>query len=159
MKLTLAQRKTFFASVRQAASELGEDAEAYRRRILREELGVEHMADVSRTGDFDRLMARICSDRGDYERALAYSQGAVVRIVHLIVGVAEKIVAASPDYDGTAIDYVVGVMAQSKMFERLPATEPAAFIHEMCYGYYKEGQLKRLFMMLGTHLRRKGGAK
>ena len=140
--------------IRPAAIEVGEDPETYRKRILREELGVEHLGEVSRNGGFDKLMSRIWADRGDYERALTYSNGSIVRLVHLIVAAAEKIVASSPDYGGTAYDYVVGVMARSKMFETLPATSPAVFMHEMCWGCYKEEQLKRLLMMLNAYLGR-----
>ena len=152
--LTPLQRRTFFMALRPAALEVGEDPESYRKRILKEELGVEHLGDVKRTGDFDKLMARLWSDRGDYVRALDYSKGSEVRLVHLIVDAAKKIVAASPDYDGNEYQYVVGTMAQSKMFERLPGTEPAVFMHEMCYGYYKEAQLKSLLVMLNAYLGR-----
>ena len=152
--LTPLQRRTFFMALRPAALEVGEDPESYRKRILKEELGVEHLGDVKRTGDFDKLMARLWSDRGDYVRALDYSKGSEVRLVHLIVDAAKKIVAASPDYDGNEYQYVVGTMAQSKMFERLPGTEPAVFMHEMCYGYYKEEQLKSLLVMLNAYLGR-----
>lgn len=150
--LTPLQRKALFLALRAAAFELGEDPESYRRRILKEELGVEHLSEVSRNGGFDKLMSRIWADRGDYERALSYSNGSAVRLVHLIVDAAKKIVAVSPDYDGNEYQYVVGTMAQSKMFERLPGTEPAAFMHEM--GWYKEEKLKRLLMMLNAYLGR-----
>jgi len=152
--LTPLQRKALFMGIRPAAIEVGEDPEVYRKRILKEELGVEHLDEVSRNGGFDKLMSRIWADRGDYERALSYSKGSEVRLVHLIVDAAKKIVAASPDYDGNEYQYVVGVMAQSKMFERLPGTEPAVFMHEMCYGYYKEEQLKSLLVMLNAYLGR-----
>ena len=150
--LTPVQRRTFFVALRPAAIEVGEDPEVYRKRILKEELGVEHLGEVSRNGGFDKLMSRIWADRGDYERALSYSKGSEVRLVHLIVDAAKKIVAASPDYDGTAYHYVVGVMAQSKMFDRLPGTEGAEFIHAL--GQYKEEQLKRLLVMLNSYLGR-----
>ena len=150
--LTPLQRRLFFMAIRPAAKDFGEEPEAYRRRILREELGVEHMSEVSRGDGFDKLMSRIWADRGDYERALFYSKGTEVRLVHLIVDAAKKIVVASPDYDGTAYKYVVGVMAQSKMFETLPGTEPAVFIHEM--GCYKEEHLKCLLVMLNAYLGR-----
>ncbi|MBQ3098153.1 MAG: hypothetical protein IJC66_08350 [Kiritimatiellae bacterium] len=152
--LTPLQRKALFMGIRPAAIEVGEDPEVYRKRILKEELGVEHLDEVSRNGGFDKLMSRIWADWGDYERALSYSKGSEVRLVHLIVDAAKKIVAASPDYDGNEYQYVVGTMAQSKMFERLPGTEPAVFMHEMCYGYYKEEQLKSLLVMLNAYLGR-----
>ena len=150
--LTPLQRKALFLGIRPAAIEVGEEPEAYRRRILKEELGVEHLGEVSRNGGFDKLMSRIWADRGDYERALSYSKGSSTRLVHLIVDAAEKIVAASPDYDGTAYHYIVGVMAQSTMFDRLPGTEGAEFIHAL--GQYKEEQLKRLLVMLNSYLGR-----
>ena len=152
--LTPLQRKALFMGIRPAAIEVGEDPEVYRKRILKEELGVEHLDEVSRNGGFDKLMSRIWADRGDYERALSYSKGSEVRLVHLIVDAAKKIVAASPDYDGNEYQYVVGVMVQSKMFKTLPSTEPAAFIHEMNFGYYTEGQLKSLLVMLNAYLGR-----
>ena len=82
--LTPLQRKALFLGIRPAAIEVGEEPEAYRRRILKEELGVEHLGEVSRNGGFDKLMSRIWADRGDYERALSYSKGSSVRLVHLI---------------------------------------------------------------------------
>lgn len=48
--LTNAQRHILFAAVRKAAAELGEaSSEAYRKRVMAEELGVEHLCDVSRS--------------------------------------------------------------------------------------------------------------
>ena len=67
--LSGAQRRALFATVRGAARETGEDPEAYRRRIMREELGVEPLCQVSATTGFDRLMARTCSDAGDFVQA------------------------------------------------------------------------------------------
>ena len=150
--LTPLQRKALFMGIRPAAIEVGEDPEVYRKRILKEELGVEHLDEVSRNGGFDKLMSRIWADRGDYERALSYSKGSEVRLVHLIVDAAKKIVAASPDYDGNEYQYVVGTMAQSKMFDTLPVTCDADFIHAL--GQYKEGQLKSLLVMLNAYLGR-----
>lgn len=150
--LTPLQRKALFMGIRPAAIEVGEDPEVYRKRILKEELGVEHLDEVSRNGGFDKLMSRIWADRGDYERALSYSKGSEVRLVHLIVDAAKKIVAASPDYDGNEYQYVVGTMAQSKMFDTLPGTEPADFVHAL--GQYKEEQLKSLLVMLNAYLGR-----
>ena len=76
--LTPLQRKALFMGIRPAAIEVGEDPEVYRKRILKEELGVEHLDEVSRNGGFDKLMSRIWADRGDYERAISYSKGSEV---------------------------------------------------------------------------------
>ena len=154
--LTPLQRRTLFMAIRPAAQEVGDDPESYRRRILREELGVEHLADVSRCGDFDRLMARIWQDRGDYARALEYSMGSFSRLKHLIVAAAERIVAAKPDWRGTAYDYIAGVMRQSGMID--PKT-PRAWCDRLAAdsGWldFTEPQMRRLLMMLNTHVRRR----
>ncbi len=156
MKLTSSQRKTFFASVRQAARELGEDAEAYRRRVLKEELGVGHIADVSRGFDFDRIMSRVCQDCGDYDRAIKYISGGVERLRHLIVATAEKIVAASPEWRGSALDYVAGVMRQSGM---IPKTTPRIWCEKLTghsgWLEFSEAQLRSLLVMLAIEVRRK----
>ena len=60
--LTPLQRKALFMGIRPAAIEVGEDPEVYRKCILKEELGVEHLDEVSRNGGFDKLMSRIWAD-------------------------------------------------------------------------------------------------
>lgn len=158
--ITPAQRRALFSTVRQAAQELGEESEAYRARILKEELGVEHLADVRRGFDYDRLMARACRDCGDFERAIKYAGGGVKRLKHLIVAVAEKIVAKKGDWTGTAYDYIAGVMIQCGMERGRPAALAARLASESGWLDFTEPQIKRLLMMLNTHIRRgkKGGA-
>lgn len=63
--LSQSQRMTLFATIHEAAREQGEQPEAYRKRIMAEELGVDHLSEVSRGSGFDRLMARVCRDAGD----------------------------------------------------------------------------------------------
>ena len=154
--LTPSQRRAFFSTVRQAAQELGEDPEVYRHRILKEELGVEHLADVRRGFDYDRLMSRACSDCGDFDRAIKYVGGGVKRLKHLIVAVAEKIVAAKSDWPGTAYDYIAGVMHQCGMERGRPALFAAQLESGSGWDRFDEGQLRRLLVMLATHLNRKG---
>ena len=68
--LTPAQRSAFFRALSAASIELGHDTptarEAYRREVMREETGKEHLAQLSRTKDFDACMRRFASDAGDY---------------------------------------------------------------------------------------------
>ena len=156
--LTDTQRRTFFATVRDAARELGEDAEAYRRRIMREELGAEHLAEVSRTGDFDKLMLRACRDAGDYARALEYSAASVARFRRLIVSAAERIVAATPGWRGSAYDYIAGVMFQSRMVAERPTVAfKERLVGDSAWLDFTEPQLRRLLMMMQTHVRRLAG--
>ena len=58
--LSQSQRRTLFATIRAAAREQGEQPEAYRKRVMAEELGVEHLSQVTATTGYDTLMARIC---------------------------------------------------------------------------------------------------
>ena len=154
--LTDLQRRLFFMALRPAAQEVGVSPEEYRKRILEEELGVEHMSEVSRTGDFDRLMSRIYQDRGDYARALEYSTGSVSRLSHLAVKAAERIVAAKPDWRGTVYDYIAGVMQQSRMVGMRQIHVMATRLEDGSGWHdFTESQLKCLVMMLNTHVRRR----
>ena len=153
MKLTESQRRTFFAAIRPAAVDVGEKVEDYRRRILREELGVESLSEVSRGSGFDKLMARVCIDSGDFDRAVKYSRQTLSRRRHLIVAAATKIIRAN-GFSGTSYAYIAGVMVQAKMSQRSVAVLSELLVGESAWMEFTEGQLKRLLMMLQTHLRR-----
>ena len=75
--LTPAQRSAFFRALQAASIELGhatpEEREDYRKTVMREETGKEHLAQLSRTKDFDACMRRFASDAGDYETASRFA--------------------------------------------------------------------------------------
>ena len=147
--LTQSQRMTLFATIREAAREQGEQPEAYRKRIMAEELGVDHLSEVSRGSGFDRLMARVCRDAGDDARAIKYSLSAVARYRHLIVETAEKIAP------GNALEYVAGVMIQSRTVRGYDQpTLTARLASDSGWLDLTNPQLRRLLAMLKTHLRR-----
>ena len=147
--LTYSQRHAFFAAVRDAARELGEPQETYRKRIMSEELGVDHLADVSRTSGFDRLMARACRDKGDDAHAIAYALSAVSRYRHLIVDAAEKLAP------GNALAYIAGVMIQSHTVRGCDQPTLAARLKaDSGWLDLTDPQLRRILAMLKTHLRR-----
>lgn len=147
--LSQSQRMTLFAMIREAAREQGEQPEAYRKRIMAEELGVDHLSEVSRGSGFDRLMARVCRDAGDDARAIKYSLSAVARYRHLIVETAEKIAP------GNALEYVAGVMIQSRTVRDVrPAILAARLSTDSGWLDLTDPQLRRLLAMLQTHLRR-----
>lgn len=147
--LTNSQRHVLFATIRAAAGELGEDQEAYRKRVMAEELGVEHLCDVSRSTGYDLLMARICRDAGYCDSAIKYALSAVNRYRHLIVERAEKIAP------GNALGYVAGVMIQSRTVRDVRQAALAARL-ETDSGWldFTVPQLQRLLAMLATYLRR-----
>lgn len=149
-QLTRAQRAAFFTILAGTARALGEDAEAYRRRILREELGVDHLAEVSRTSGYDRLMCRLYVDRGDYAGASDYLGGSVRRWKHLIVTAARRI-TGRPDPYG----YVHGVMVQSGMLpDRAADLPPGRLARDGAWMDFTDAQLRTLLAILNAHARR-----
>ena len=147
--LTQSQRRTLFATIRAAAREQGEQPEAYRKRVMAEELGVEHLAQVSATSGFDTLMARICRDAGDLQRATMYVTQATRRLQHLIVEAARRIAPDDP------CGYVAGVMQQSRL---VPLGDTATLADRLRNGSawldVPEPHLRRILAMLKTHIRR-----
>jgi hypothetical protein len=153
MKLTESQRRTFFAAIRPAAADVGENVDDYRHRILHEELGVDSLSEVSRGAGFDKLMARIWCDRGDYAQALKYSQQSFARVRHLIVDLATRIVRKN-GHSGTPYAYLAGVMVQAKMIEGPVSKWSERLPNETAWLDFTEPQLRRLLMMLNTYIRR-----
>ena len=153
--LTPVQRKLFFMSVREAARDVGEDPESYRKRILREELGVEHMSEVSRGSGFDKLMTRLWIDRGDYDRAASYSGGSLHRLVHLVVEAAKKVIERKGGYNGSVFSYLGGVLYQAHM---LRADPTQAWCDRLAtdngWMDFTEAQIRKVLMMLNVQLRR-----
>ena len=147
--LSQSQRRTLFATIRAAAREQGEQPEAYRKRVMAEELGVEHLSQVSVTTGFDRLMARACRDKGDDAHAIAYALSAVSRYRHLIVDAAERLAP------GNALAYIAGVMLQSHTVRNCDQPTLAARLKtDSGWLDLTDPQLRRILAMLKTHLRR-----
>ncbi len=147
--MTPNQRKALFRMIRPAAFEAGEDPEVYRKRILKEELGVEHLSQVSSTAGYDKLMARISRDAGDDLAAIKYSLATTARIRHLIMEAALEI---APD---NALNYVAGVMIQSHTVRGYDQpTLAARLATDSGWLDLTNPQLRRLLAMLKTHLRR-----
>ena len=147
--LSQSQRCILFETIREAAHEQGEEPEAYRKRVMREELGVEHLADVSRGLGFDLLMARVCRDAGDDVSAIKYATASTARLRHLITDAAE---ALAP---GNALSYVAGVMIQSRTVRGYDqSTLAARLASDSGWLDFTDAQLRRVLAMLKTHLRR-----
>ena len=110
-RLTALQRATLFAHVKNAAAELCVDPEKYRKMIMREELGVDHLSEVSRTDGFERLMCRLLKDSGDYSHALDYVGGDVKRLRYLALSAANAVCDGAPeDVELQLCRYIAGVM-------------------------------------------------
>ena len=147
--LSESQRRTLFSSLRNAAREVGEPPEVYRRRIMAEELDVESLSQVTPTSGFDKLMARICRDAGDDANAIKYALATSTRLRHLVIDAAE---ALAP---GSALSYVAGVMIQSHTVRGYDQpTLAARLASDTVWLDLTNPQLRRLLAMLKTHLRR-----
>ena len=119
--ITAAQRAAFwrhFSAACQAQGIPADEREAYRRAVLREEGGVEHLADLGRTHGFDAVCLRLCLDADDYDGAARYEVGDARRMGAIVESVIREIVAGTP----TAPEaYLRGVFAHAHM--PFPGTE------------------------------------
>ena len=152
-KLTALQRATLFAHVKNAAVECGEKPEAYRKRIMREELGVDHLSEVSRTEGFDRLMCRMLKDCGDYSHALDYTGGDVRRLRYLALSAARQ--CCDVEGEPELCRYVAGVMVNMK-FSRLDVGALAIRLQrDDGWDDFTPLQLKKVVAALNLQVRRK----
>ena len=129
------------------------DREAYRKRVLREELGVEHMRDVGRTEDFDKLMLRLALDAEDWHGLSYYSIAGERRLADLVADCATQVLEledfeiASSKSDFNSLDYISGVLRQSGM-------SPVRVEREDYWLDLAPADLARLLQILDTHRRR-----
>lgn len=152
--LTPAQRAAFFRALQAASIELGhatpEERETYRKTVMREETGKEHLAQLSRTKDFDACMRRFASDAGDFETASRFAiaddarKAAILRICCAQVLQLKGCVAGTTE----AADYLAGIVEQA----RVPCgrdVRDSSFWMDCA-----PGSVLTLFQILDTHRRR-----
>ena len=152
--ITGKQRLAFFRAHHAACVNLGlstaGEREEYRKRVMREETGKEHLAQLGRTDDFDKIMRRFAADAGDYETACRFAVGddarkaAMVRICCAQVMQLKGAPAGSTD----AMDYLSGIVEQA----RVPCgrdTLDSSFWMDVA-----PESLLTLFQILDTHRRR-----
>ena len=119
--LTPAQRAAFFRALQAASVELGhttpEEREAYRKTVMREETGKEHLAKLSRTADFDACMRRFAADAGDYEAASRFGIADAARRAALVRICCAQVLQLKGCVAGTteAADYLAGIVEQSRV--------------------------------------------
>ena len=152
--LTPAQRSAFFRALNAACVELGHDTpearESYRKQVMRDEAGVEHLAELSRTTGFDRCMARFAVDSCDYEAASRFAVAAVARQAALVRICCAQVLQLKGCVAGTteAADYLAGIVEQA----RVPCgrdVRDSSFWMDCA-----PGNILALFQILDTHRRR-----
>lgn len=152
--LTPAQRSAFFRALSAASIELGldtaEDRETYRKTVMREETGKEHLAQLSRTKDFDACMRRFAADAGDFETASRFAisddarKAAILRICCAQVMQLKGCTAGTTE----AADYLSGIVEQA----RVPCGRD--ILDSSFWMDCAPGSLLTLFQILDTHRRR-----
>ncbi len=146
--LTKKQAALFWCSLAAAAEcQAVPDREAYRKRVLREELGVEHLRDVGRTGDFDKLMLRLAQDAEDWHGLAYYSVAGERRLADLVADCATQVLELSPGLGVHPMAYVSGILNQSGM-------SPIRIDGGDYWLDLAPDDLARLLQILDTHRRR-----
>ena len=154
-QLTALQRATLFAHVHKSASEQGVDPEKYRKMIMREELGVDHLSEVSRTDGFDRLMCRMLKDEGDYSHALDYTGGDVKRLRYLALSAAAKICDGAPfDVEQMLCRYIAGVMINMRFVSSDRDSLAMRLQRDDGWDDFTPMQLKKVVAALNLQVRR-----
>ena len=119
--LTPAQRSAFFRALQAASIELGyatpEERETYRKTVMREETGKEHLAQLSRTKDFDACMRRFASDAGDFETASRFAIADDARKASILRICCAQVLQLKGCVAGTteAADYLAGIVEQARV--------------------------------------------
>ena len=158
-QLTQLQRATLFAHVKNAAAECGEKPEVYRKRIMREELGVDHLSEVSRTDGFDKLMCRMLKDMGEYSQALNYIGGDIRRLRYLALSAARQCCDGSPlsdaDAEAMVCKYVAGLMVRMNLSRLSPGALAIMLQRDDGWDDFTPMQLKKVVAALNLQVRRK----
>ena len=153
-KITQRQRLAFFRALHAACVNLGistvEDREEYRKRVMREEAGREHLADIGRTTEFDRVMKRLAADAGDYETACRFAVGDDARKTALIRICCVQVLQLKgcPAGSQEAQDYLAGIVEQARIPCGRDLTDSSFWMDA------SPDSLTALFQILDTHRRR-----
>lgn len=120
--------------------------EEYRKLVMLEECSCQHMADIGKIADFERIMLRLNLDGGDYDAAARFESDRERRMAHLVEICAAQLMQLQGVAEDDALTYVIGVIQQAKFSCRLDG--------DIWWLDLIEGQIAALFQMLDTHRRR-----
>ena len=154
MYITPAQRNAFFRAMSAACQNLGldtqDDRELYRKQVMREECQKEHLAQLSRTTDFDRCMARFANDAGDWQTAIKFASGDAYRMAVIIKICCYQIMQLKgvPSGSDAANQYLAAILERSRIACGTYAND-ASFWMDV-----SKDSLLTVFQILDTHRRR-----
>lgn len=154
LPLTARQRAAYWEAHKAACIELElstrEERESYRKIVMKEECGKEHVSQLDRTRDFDRVMLRFAKDAGDYEAAGRFAVADEARQVLLLRICCAQLMQLKGAAEGTtaAADYLAGIIEQARIPCGRDVRDSSFWLD--C----NPGNLVTLFRILDTHRRR-----
>lgn len=152
--ITQRQRMAFFRAHHAACVNLGlttaYEREEYRKSVMREETGKDHLADIGRTDEFDKVMKRFSADAGDYETACRFAVGDDARKAALIRICCAQVLQLKgcPSGSQEAQDYLAGIIEQARIPCGRDLTDSSFWMD------VSPDSLVTLFQILDTHRRR-----
>lgn len=152
--ITDAQRRLYWRAFAAACQNLGltgEEREEYRRRVMVEEAGVEHVGLLNRTHDFDEVMARFWRDAGDWQMAAKFASGEAFRYARIVRICLTQIMQLKGVAEGTteAGLYLAAICRQAKINCRFDERNPKSFWLDV-----PASKLLIVFQILDTYRRR-----
>lgn len=154
MSITPSQRSAFFRALSAACQNLGlntqDERETYRKRVMKEETGKDHLALLNRTTDFERCMAHFANDAGDWETASKFASGDAYRMAVIIRICCQQIMQLKglPDGSDAAKNYLRGILEQSRIACGTYANDSSFWMD------ISQDSLLTVFQILDTHRRR-----
>lgn len=119
MRVTAAQLRAYGEAAAAACCAAGVAREAqrqeFRRRIVRDEAGVESVKDVRSQEAYDAVMARLWEEAGDYGRASHYRISAERRLAYLARVMATQLMQLKGGSEAAAQAYVGGILDQARV--------------------------------------------
>lgn len=147
--MTKNQIKTFWPVFAAACRELGlglpEEKDRYRMRVMTEEANAGHLADVSPCAGYERVMARLYSDAGDFVKASEFALAADKRQAAMVEDCARQVFELDGREGGDVAEYVNGILQQSGMKRET--------VSDTWWLDYPQATPRRIFMMLDSRRR------
>lgn len=150
--LTSAQKALYWRMLKKACDALGifsqDEREEYRKRVMRESTGKEHLELLSRTGDFDAVLRRFSADAGDFEKTGHFAIADERRMGYLIKVCCLQLMQLKAIPEADARRYLGGVLDQCRIANGT-RTDDNSYWLDVPFG-----QAHKVFMMLDKHRQR-----
>lgn len=146
--LTPLQIPKFFKMAARAANAIGEPVEAYRKRVMWEEVKATSTKEMSRTKDYDACLLRFAIDSGDYMTAIEIDMQEVKRWAYLIKVVAVQLVQLKGGEEKNARNYLEGLLLQARVASGTHTSDDSYFMD------VPQTKIVQVFQILDTERRR-----